>query len=45
MTGGGAYVLVIRGVRTGDNAERSSWEAPLLGALAEREVRVLVGRL
>ena len=45
LRGGGVYALVIRGVRTGDNAERSSWEAPLLGALAERKVRVLVGQL
>jgi len=45
VRGGGAYALVIRGVRTGDNAERSSWEAPLLGVLAERRVRVLVGQL
>jgi hypothetical protein len=40
-----AYALVIRGVRTGDNAERSAWEAPLLGALAKRKVALLVGQL
>jgi hypothetical protein len=40
-----AYAFVVRGVRTGDNAERSGWEAPILGALVERKVKLLVGQL
>jgi hypothetical protein len=40
-----AYELVIRGVRTGDPTERSGWEGPLMGAIAQRKIKLLLGQL
>ena len=40
-----SYVLVIRGVRTGDAGERSGWESPLMGAIARRRIQLQLGQL
>lgn len=40
-----SYVLVIRGVRTGDVGERSGWESPLMGAIARRKIELQLGQL
>ena len=40
-----SYVLVIRGVRTGDAGERSGWESPLMGAIARRKIQLQLGQL
>jgi hypothetical protein len=40
-----SYVLVIRGVRTGDAGDRSGWESPLMGAIVQRKIKLLLGQL
>ncbi len=40
-----SYELVIKGVRTGDFEQRSTWENPFMGAIAEWKIKLLLGQL
>jgi len=40
-----SYELVIKGVRTGDFEQRSAWENPFMGAIAEQKIELLLGQL
>ena len=42
---GSSFEVVIEGVRVGDRAQRNGWESPFIGAIAERNIRVLLGQM
>jgi hypothetical protein len=39
------FELVIKGVRTGDLEQRSTWENPFMGAIAQRRIELLLGQI
>ncbi len=40
-----SFEVVLEGVRVGDREQRNGWESPFIGAIADRNIRVLLGQM
>ena len=45
VSNGSTFEVVIEGVRVGDPEDRNGWESPFIGAIANHNIRVLVGQM